>query len=68
MPVSTQRARPRAWYVDALAALAFFVQAVALGRVLRVFPFFAFFAFAASAGVGWYFCKAAWRGLVEARR
>ena len=58
----------RSWWWDALAALAFFGQAFVAGRFFaRVNPLAGLFVLAVLGGLGWFFAKAAWRGLLEAR-
>ena len=60
---------PRPWYWDALAALAFFGQALFLGKMATraLGPFGGFFVFAVNAGLGYYFARGAWRALLAGR-
>ena len=60
--------RQRAWWLDAITALAFFALAALLGRSIgRVVPFAGLFVFLLNAGLGYWHARAAWRGLLEAR-
>ena len=65
-----QQAPPaRAWYLDALSAIAFFLLALTLVRgVKNVFgPIGGLFFFVICAGMGWFHARAAWRNLLERR-
>ena len=66
---ATPRQHPRPWWWDALAAFVCFLQAFAGAKFLaRIFgPFAGLFALLFFAGLGWFFAKAAWRGLMEKR-
>lgn len=60
------RARP--WWWDALAALAFFGQAFFLGKAaVRFMPILGLLFFFANFGLGYFFARAAWRGLLAER-
>ena len=59
----------RPWWWDALAALAFFGQALVVGKLATRIagPIAGLFVFLVNAGLGYLFARAAWRGLLEAR-
>lgn len=59
----------RPWYMDGLCALAFFALALLLGKTISraLGPIAGLFFFAITAGLGWFYAKAAWRGLLQAR-
>jgi len=61
------RAAPRRWYQDAASALAFFLLAFFLTRGAKATlgPFAALFVLAITAGIGYVFARAAWRGLTD---
>lgn len=64
-----QQRAPRAWYLDALSSLAYFALALVVAKAARGFgPLPALFAFVILAGLGWYFGKSAWRGLLADRQ
>jgi hypothetical protein len=54
--------------VDAATAFAFFFTAVVLARWLRGIPPAAIFALLINGGAGWFFARAAWRNLLNARQ
>jgi hypothetical protein len=60
---------PRKWYLDALAAFAFFVVAVMLGRVaMRALgPIAGIIVLTINGGLGWLYARAAWTGLMGNR-
>jgi len=64
-----QMQSPRRWYNDALSAIAFFLLAFFLTRGTKSFlgPIPALFMFAITAGTGYAFARAAWRGLTRDR-
>jgi hypothetical protein len=63
-----QQRLPRAWYLDALSSIAYFVLALVVGKAAgRLGPFAALFSFGILGGLGWLFARSAWRGLLEAR-
>lgn len=65
---SKRDAQARPWWWDALAALAFWGQALFLGKAAaRVSPFLGLLCFFVNAGLGWLFWRSAWRGLLEGR-
>lgn len=55
--------------MDGLCALAFFALALLLGKTISraLGPIAGLFFFAITAGLGWFYAKAAWRGLLQAR-
>ena len=58
----------RPWYWDALASLAFYGQAIFLGKAFaRINPILGLFVLAINAALGYYFGRAAWRSLTDAR-
>lgn len=61
---------PRPFYWDILAALAFFGQAIFLGKIMSraLGPVAGLFVVLVNAGLGWFFAKAAWRALTEKKR
>lgn len=65
MPDSYRSLRP--WYWDALVSLAFFGQAIFLGRAFRGWAFVGLFVFLVNAALGWFFARAAWRALTTGR-
>lgn len=69
MPKNAPATPPRPWYWDALAAFAFWALALAAGKgVSRAFgPFGGLFFFLFTAGLGWMFGRAAWRGYLARR-
>ena len=71
MPEQQMRARPaarRAWWLDALSAIAFLVLTIVVARPLaRVNFLFGLFAFALLGGMTYFFAKSAWRGIIEGR-
>lgn len=59
----------RPWWWDALGALAFLGQAVFVGKMMTraLGPVAGLFFFLVNAGLGYYFGRAAWRALLDAR-
>jgi len=65
-PQRHHNARP--WFWDVIAALALFGMAFALGKFFGKFlPILGLVLFAVNAGFGYYFAKAAWRGVTHER-
>ena len=66
-PQHEQRA-PRAWYVDALTAFAFFLLAFLMtaGAKRALGPIPALFVLILTGGTAYFFGRSAWRGLTEA--
>ncbi len=59
----------RPWWWDGLTALAFWGNALVVGKFMTrtLGPIAGLFVFAILAGLGWFFGRAAWQGLMDAR-
>jgi hypothetical protein len=60
---------PRPWWWDALAALAFFGQALLIGKLAgRIAgPIAGIFVFLVNLALGYFFARGAWNGLLRGR-
>ena len=61
--------KPHAWYVDAVAAVAFIVVALVCGKAVSraLGPFVGIFFLAFTAGFGYLFGRAAWNEFFQRR-
>jgi hypothetical protein len=59
----------RKWYLDALAAFAFFIVAITLGKgaTRALGPIAGVIVFVINVGMGWFFARGAWNGLMGNR-